>query len=99
MNSAVGSNAVSAKRTSETDVKVSIVMPVFNERAFIEEVLIRVQRVALRKEIIVVDDGSSDGTRELLQQWAVAQSKGEQEATLQDGRTLLLDGVQFLFQD
>ncbi len=47
--------------------KLSVVVPVYNERATIEELLDRVQAVALEKEIIVVDDGSTDGTREFLQ--------------------------------
>jgi glycosyltransferase involved in cell wall biosynthesis len=46
--------------------RVSIVIPVYNERATVEELLKRVQAVALDKEIVVVDDGSTDGTRELL---------------------------------
>jgi len=46
--------------------RVSIVVPVFNERATIEEILRRIQAVDLDKEIIVVDDGSTDGTKEIL---------------------------------
>ena len=46
--------------------RVSVVIPVYNERATVEELLKRVQAVALDKEIVVVDDGSTDGTRELL---------------------------------
>ncbi len=42
-------------------------IPVYNERNTIEEVLDRVARVSIEKEVIVVDDGSTDGTRELLQ--------------------------------
>lgn len=52
--------------------KLSVVIPVFNERATIEELLTRVQAIPIEKEIIVVDDGSTDGTRELLQQIAAA---------------------------
>jgi len=48
-------------------MKLSIVIPVFNEKVTILEVLDRVRRVALPKETIVVDDCSTDGTRELLQ--------------------------------
>jgi glycosyltransferase involved in cell wall biosynthesis len=47
-------------------VMLSVVIPVYNERETIEELLKRVQAVAIEKEIIVVDDGSTDGTRELL---------------------------------
>ena len=47
--------------------KLSVVIPVYNERSTLEEVLRRVQAVGIDKEIIVVDDGSTDGTRELLE--------------------------------
>ena len=47
-------------------MKLSVIIPCFNERSTILTVLERVQRVDLAKEIIVVDDGSSDGTREIL---------------------------------
>lgn len=53
--------------------KLSVVMPVYNERNFIEEILRRVAAVPFDKEIIAVDDASSDGTREILsrlgQEW------------------------------
>jgi glycosyltransferase involved in cell wall biosynthesis len=52
--------------SQEKGPKVSIVVPVFNERATIEEILRRIQAVDLDKEIIVVDDGSTDGTKEIL---------------------------------
>jgi glycosyltransferase involved in cell wall biosynthesis len=45
---------------------LSVVIPAYNERATIEELLKRVQAVTMDKEIVVVDDGSTDGTRELL---------------------------------
>jgi glycosyltransferase involved in cell wall biosynthesis len=50
--------------------KLSVVMPVFNERATIETIMRRVLSVVLdvEMELIIVDDGSTDGTRELLQQ-------------------------------
>jgi len=47
-------------------MKLSIIMPVYNERETISEILHRVREVDLPKEIIVVDDGSTDGTREVL---------------------------------
>jgi glycosyltransferase involved in cell wall biosynthesis len=45
---------------------LSVVIPVYNERATIEALLRRVAAVDVDKEIIVVDDGSTDGTREVL---------------------------------
>jgi glycosyltransferase involved in cell wall biosynthesis len=48
-------------------MKLSIVMPAYNEKKTILEVLGRVRAVDLPKEVIVVDDFSTDGTRELLQ--------------------------------
>ena len=48
------------------DPLLSVVMPVFNERSTIEEIVRRVLAVPLRTQLIVVDDGSTDGTRDLL---------------------------------
>jgi len=48
------------------DPLVSVVMPVYNEKDTIEEILLRVAAVPVRKEIIVVDDCSTDGTRAML---------------------------------
>jgi glycosyltransferase involved in cell wall biosynthesis len=45
---------------------LSIIMPVFNERKTVMETLGRVLTVDYNKEVIVVDDGSEDGTREIL---------------------------------
>jgi len=49
-----------------SDPLLSVVMPVFNERATIEEIVGRVLAVPLRIELVVVDDGSTDGTRDML---------------------------------
>jgi glycosyltransferase involved in cell wall biosynthesis len=81
-------------------VTVSIIIPVYNERAYIEEVLLRVQAVRLEKEILVIDDGSTDGTRELLRDFENAQAAGQAEAPLRNGRALLsLENIRFIFQD
>ena len=49
------------------DPLLSVVMPVYNERDTVEEIVTRVLGVPLRIELIVVDDASTDGTRERLQ--------------------------------
>jgi glycosyltransferase involved in cell wall biosynthesis len=46
--------------------KVSVVIPVYNEERWVEELVRRVQAVPIPKEIIIVDDCSTDGTREVL---------------------------------
>jgi glycosyltransferase involved in cell wall biosynthesis len=48
------------------DLTVSVVIPAYNEKATIHEILRRVRAVPIRKQIIVVDDCSTDGTREIL---------------------------------
>jgi glycosyltransferase involved in cell wall biosynthesis len=48
------------------DFKLSVVVPVYNEERWIREVIRRVQAVDIPKEIIIVDDCSKDGTRDIL---------------------------------
>lgn len=45
-------------------------MPVYNEKNTIEQIVERVQAVPIPKEIIIVDDGSKDGTRDILKELA-----------------------------
>jgi glycosyltransferase involved in cell wall biosynthesis len=47
-------------------MKLSVVMPVYNERATLREVIAKVLSVSLDIELLCVDDGSSDGSREIL---------------------------------
>ncbi len=47
-------------------MKLSVVMPVYNERATLREVVKKVLAVSLEIELICVDDGSRDGSREIL---------------------------------
>ncbi len=48
--------------------KLSVVIPVYNEADTIQEILRRVAAVRIDKEIVVVDDFSTDGTRDVLRQ-------------------------------
>jgi glycosyltransferase involved in cell wall biosynthesis len=51
-------------------MKLSVVMPVYNERATLREVVARVLAVPLNLELLCVDDGSSDGSRDILAELA-----------------------------
>lgn len=67
--------------------KLSVIIPVYNERTTIKEIIRRIQEVAIDKEIIVIDDGSQDGTRELLEKLSV------------ESDSLRTDNIRILFQD
>ncbi len=84
-------------------MKLSIIIPVYNERQFLCALLHRVQQVALtdvEKELIIVDDCSRDGTRELLEQIVAAQQAGATcvPAELTDV-PVSLTGLCILFQE
>jgi glycosyltransferase involved in cell wall biosynthesis len=80
--------------------KVSIVVPVFNERATIEEILLRIQAVALEKEILIADDGSTDGTREFLAELATHAASNPAAMTFPESRReLRVDNIRVFFQD
>ena len=57
-------------------MKLSVVIPVFNEHTTLNKLLERVKKVEYDKEIILVDDGSTDGTREYLQKMAEKPEEG-----------------------
>jgi len=81
------------------DPKVSIVIPVYNEKATIDEILRRVLDTDVRKEVIVVDDCSTDGTRQMLETMAARQASGERAAPTQDGGDPIeLRELRFFFQ-
>jgi len=50
-------------------LKLSVVIPVYNEKKTLSELICRVEAVKLEKEIIIVDDASTDGTRDLLKKY------------------------------
>jgi glycosyltransferase involved in cell wall biosynthesis len=59
--------SVSDGQGNEDRVKLTVIIPAFNEKPTILEIIQRVQQVEIDLDVIVVDDGSTDGTRELLQ--------------------------------
>jgi glycosyltransferase involved in cell wall biosynthesis len=61
------SERIQPRRTPFVDPLLSVVMPVYNERATVEEIVDRVLAVPLRVELIAVDDDSTDGSREILE--------------------------------
>ncbi len=50
-------------------MKISVIIPAYNERKTIREIIDRVTAVDVADEILVVDDGSTDGTREILKEY------------------------------
>src|ERR1700676_493650 len=50
------------------EFKLSVVIPVYNEERWIREVIRRVQEVPIPKELVIVDDCSTDNTRAILRQ-------------------------------
>ncbi len=54
-------------RAALQDPLLTVVMPVYNEKATLEEIVSRVLSVPLRLELVAVDDASTDGTREMLE--------------------------------
>jgi len=80
--------------------KLSVVIPVYNERPTIEELLYRVQAVDIDKEIIIVDDGSTDGTRDFLKELA---KNGNHNSTVMTmpltGYELRSDNMRIFFQE
>ena len=80
--------------------KVSIVIPVYNEKPTIEEMLRRVLETPRPKEVIVVDDCSTDGTRQILQTMAELQGRGETQVSAHDGdEPIALPDLRFFFQE
>src|SRR6202140_5431276 len=79
--------------------KVSIVIPVYNEKSTIDEILRRVLYTPVRKEVIIIDDCSTDGTRQILENMAERQANGEASAPAQDGGDqVALGDLRFFFQ-
>jgi glycosyltransferase involved in cell wall biosynthesis len=58
-----------------SSTKLSIIMPVYNEKATLMEIIGRVEELPLEKELIIVDDGSTDGSAEILRDIPVGRAK------------------------
>jgi glycosyltransferase involved in cell wall biosynthesis len=76
-------------------MKLSIVMPVYNEIDTIEEILYMVQNVDLDKEIIIIDDGSTDGTQDFLK--SLQNSQDIMKLT-SINKTIHTDNIRVFFQ-
>jgi glycosyltransferase involved in cell wall biosynthesis len=61
-------------------MKLSIIIPAYNEINTIGEILSRVLEVDLPKEVIVVDDCSTDGTKEFLKEWEAQREKESKDS-------------------
>jgi glycosyltransferase involved in cell wall biosynthesis len=77
-----------------THVLVSVVIPVYNEAKTLPQLVRRVVRVDFPKELVIVDDGSTDETREILQELS---EKGM--AALEGAQPKNVQGVKVLLQD
>ena len=85
--------------TALDNPKVSIVIPVYNEKSTIDEILRRVLDTNIRKEVIIIDDCSTDGTRQILENMAARQANNEPSAPAQDGSDPVeLCDLRFFFQ-
>lgn len=88
------------KARTPASLTLSVIIAAYDERQFIEEILRRVQAETLVAEIVIVDDGSKDGTREWLAEMRRLQQAGSREAAILNGSACLkLDGIRFLFQE
>ena len=76
-------------------MKLSVIIPVYNEIDTIEEIIYKVQAVKLEKEIIIVDDGSTDGTKEFLIK--LQENKGEVKFE-KINKFINVDNIRIFFQ-
>jgi glycosyltransferase involved in cell wall biosynthesis len=81
-------------------MSLSVIIPAYNEKTFIQELLRRVGDSELADYMIIVDDASTDGTRQFLEDLQRRQVNGEAYLEIEGGiGRLRLDKMRFLFQD
>lgn len=68
INEPESTHTVAYDLRTETKPLVSFLVPVYNERRFVQAALERIAAVPLTKEIIIIDDGSTDGTPRVLKE-------------------------------
>jgi glycosyltransferase involved in cell wall biosynthesis len=88
-------------KATEDHVTVSVVVPVFNECRYLPTILLKIQSVPVEyKEVIVVDDASTDGTRQLLEIICAAQMSCQSHVQVSgcDG-AIDVRRLRILFQD
>ena len=54
------------QQTKESELTLSVIIPCYNEAEFLETIIERVRKVGLANEIVIIDDGSVDGSRDIL---------------------------------
>lgn len=82
------------------DPKLSVVIPVYNEKATLEEIIRRVLDTETRKEVVLVDDCSTDGTRAILEAMQQAQARGDASIAATDGGDAVeLRDLRIFFQE
>lgn len=81
-------------------MEISVIIPVYNEKSTIQEVVELVQHAPYPKEIIIVDDGSTDGTREILREgpWPENVHIYEHEKNMGKGAAIRT-GIQYATKD
>ena len=50
-------------------IKLTIIIPVYNEIKTIEKLIKKILKINIKKQLIIVDDGSSDGTEQILKKY------------------------------
>jgi glycosyltransferase involved in cell wall biosynthesis len=83
-------------------MKLSVVIPAYNERQYIQEIVRRAQAqpLTVEREIVIVDDASTDGTRDILASWAARIAAGDSSAAATDGGSPVpLSDLRIFFQE